>query len=151
MRLLAAALGGLVVLASCGDSQSSPAAVNWDKPPIVVRQPELPDDTIVSGTIRNGSERTLHLDARDVEILTEDGKAVPQSAVRFTTGVTHQLYPPRDGPKENEPGFLRQRLGEEATVAPGRTTPLVVSWRAPAGTPQPEKVELGDEGSLALP
>jgi hypothetical protein len=150
MRLSAAALGGLAVLASCGDSQSSPAAVNWNKPPIVVRQPELPDDTIVSGTIRNASHRTLHLDVRDVRVMTEDGEAV-RSAIRFTTGVTHQLYPPREGPHEKEPGFLRERLGESATLAPGATTPLVVSWRVGSGEPQPVKVQLGEEGSLSLP
>jgi hypothetical protein len=145
-------LGALVVaLAGCGTTSTSTSPLSWDKPPIVVRQPELPDDTIVSGEIKNGSGRTLHLDAREVRLLTADGSAVPQSATRFTTGVTHQLYPPREGPRENEPGFLRERLGESATVAPGQTTPLVVSWRAPAGAPQPVKVELGDEGSLSLP
>jgi hypothetical protein len=139
-----------VALAGCGGSQSSPAAVRWDKAPIVVRQPELPDDTIVSGQMRNGSGHTLHLDVADMSVVTADGKAV-RSAIRLTTGVTHQLYPPRDGPHEKDPGFLRARLGEIATVAPGRTTPLVVSWRVPAGAPQPVKVDLGEAGSLSLP
>ena len=144
MLIAAAALAG------CGDGSSGAPAVAWEGKPLVVRQPELPDDTIVSGTIRNASDRTLHLDVRDVRVLTEDGEAV-SSAIRFTTGVTHQLYPPRDGPHEDEPSFLRGRLGETATVKPGSTTPLVVSWRVPSGEPEPVKVELGDEGSLALP
>ncbi len=147
----AVALLVLAALVGCGKASSSaPAAVHWDKPPIVVRQPELPDDTIVSGALRNGSGHTLHLEAADVKVVTPDGEPV-ESATRFTTGVTHQLYPPREGPKEQEPDFLRERLGEVANVAPGGTTPFVVSWRAKAGTPQPVKVQLGDAGSLALP
>jgi hypothetical protein len=46
---------------------------------------------------------------------------------------------------------LRQRLGEEAIIPPGHTTPLVVSWRLGRGEPPPVKVELGEGGSLALP
>lgn len=139
-----------LALSGCGTRGPASAALRWDEPPIVVRQPELPDDTIVSGALRNGSGHTLHLDAGDVRVVTADGAAV-ESAVRFTTGVTHQLYPPRDAPREGEPNFLRARLGEIATVEPGKTTPLVVSWRAAPSEPQPVRVELGDEGSLTLP
>jgi hypothetical protein len=139
-----------LALVGCGGAPASSSSVRWDKPPIVVRQPELPDDTIVSGALRNGSDHALHLEAGDVRVVTAEGDPV-QSTARFTTGVTHQLYPPREGPREGEPDFLRTRLGEIATVAPGDTTPFVVSWRAAASEPQPVKVELGDEGSLTLP
>jgi hypothetical protein len=149
----AAALGGLlaVALAGCGNTAANSApVVAWQDTPLVVRQPELPEDTIVSGTIRNASAHTLHLDATQVRLLTAEGNALTQSTARFTTGVTHQLYPPREAPREGEPNFLRERLGEAATVAPGRTTALVVSWRVQKGEPPPVKVDLG-EGSLSLP
>jgi hypothetical protein len=147
----ALALGALLVaLSGCGSAPSSAGpAVAWQGTPIVVRQPELPDDTIVSGAIRNSSGHTLHLEAANVRVVTAAGEAV-QSTARFTTGVTHQLYPPRDAPREGEPNFLRARLGEIATLAPGRTTPLVVSWRVRTGEPAPVKVDLG-EGALSLP
>jgi hypothetical protein len=147
----AAALVAVLALAGCGDSSSSSApALRWEGKPIVVRQPELPDDTIVSGTIRNASGSTLKLDAADVQLVTPDGEAV-ESTARFATGVTHQLYPPREAPREGEPDFLRERLGEVATVEPGKTVPLVVSWRVRPGEPAPVKVDLGAPGSLALP
>lgn len=150
MTLRAVALGALVVLAGCGSSSSSAPPLAWDGTPLVVRQPELPDDTIVSGQIRNASDSALKLDATDVRLVTVDGEAV-QSTARFNTGVTHQLYPPREGPKETDPEFLRERLGEVATVAPGKTVPLVVSWRVLPGEAAPVKVDLGTPGSLALP
>jgi hypothetical protein len=65
--------------------------------------------------------------------------------------VTHQLYPPRDAPREGEPDFLRERLGEVATVRPGDEVPLVVSWRVAPGDDAPVRVELGDGLRLALP
>ena len=142
------ALGGL---SGCGGGSSAkPAGVAWEGKPVVVRQPELPDDTIVSGQIRNRTGHVLKLDARDVRLLTRGGHAV-QSTARFSTGVTHQLYPPRDAPKEGEPDFLRERLGEVATVKPGEAVPLVVSWRVAHGQPQPVRVDLGDGVRVTLP
>jgi hypothetical protein len=143
------AAAAVLMLAGCGGAPSSAPTVAWDGTPLVVRQPELPDDTIVSGRIRNSSGETLALDATDVRLVTAGGDAV-QSTARFNTGVTHQLYPPREGPREKDPTFLRERLGEVATVAPGKTVPLVVSWRVQPGGSQPVKVDLG-RGSLTLP
>jgi hypothetical protein len=147
---IAALVFAAAAMAGCGSTSSSAPAISWEGKPIVVRQAELPDDTIVSGTLRNGSARTLDLEAADVKVVTAQGAPV-QSTARFTTGVTHQLYPPREGPHEKEPAFLRERLGETATVKPGGTTPFVVSWRVSSEEPQPVKVELGEEGSLPLP
>ena len=146
MRAAAAAL--LVFLAGCGSAPTSHSA-SWVGKPVVVHQPELPDDTIVSGRIRNESGDTLELDTEDVRVLDADGHAV-QSTARFNTGVTHQLYPPREGPREKDPRFLRERLGQAATVKPGATVPLVVSWRLRPGDEPPRRVELGG-ASIDLP
>jgi hypothetical protein len=148
-----AALAALVAVAlvGCGDSPTtSSSGIAWEGKPIVVRQPELPRDTIVSGTIANKGDAAVHLDATDVQLVTPDGDAV-QSDVRFAVGITHQLYPPREGPKEKDPEFLRERLGEVANVEPGATVPLVVAWRLAPGQAAPVKVDLGASGSLALP
>jgi hypothetical protein len=149
VRTNAAALGLLLVLIGCGDSPAGSGSVSWIGEPLVVRQPELPDDTIVSGKLRNESDETLELDAEDVRVLDADGDAV-QSTARFSTGVTHQLYPPREGPREKDPRFLRERLGQAATVKPGATVPLVVAWRLGPGDEPPERVDLG-QASLELP
>jgi hypothetical protein len=151
--LRAAVIAGAAALAlslgGCGASPGSAAKVSWDGKPLVVRQPELPDDTIVSGRMRNDSGETLKLDTADVRLVDPDGRAV-QSTARFSTGVTHQLYPPREGPREKDPAFLRERLGEIATVTPGSSVPLVVSWRVRPGEAAPVRVDLG-EASLDLP
>jgi hypothetical protein len=151
-RAAALAAAAALTLASAGCGGAPDAAqekVAWQGKPLVVRQPELPDDTIVSGRITNESGGVLKLDAQNVRLVTADGTAV-QSTARFSTGVTHQLYPPREGPREKDPSFLRERMGEIATVAPGRSVPLVVSWRVPGGAPPPVEVDLGGI-SLALP
>jgi hypothetical protein len=150
VKAAAAALGLLLALGGCGDSSSSSSPVAWDGKPIVVRQPELPRDTIVSGRISNKGDKAVRLDAAEVRLVDGDGAAV-QSTARFAVGVTHQLYPPREGPKEGEPEFLRERLGEVATVKPGASVPLVVSWRLQPGEAAPVRVELGGDSSLALP
>jgi hypothetical protein len=149
VRLALAALAA-VALAGCGDASSSSSTVAWDGKPIVVRQPELPRDTIVSGKISNKGSEAVRLDANEVRVVGSDGDAV-QSDVRFAVGITHQLYPPREGPHENDPEFLRERLGEVANVKPGATVPLVVAWRLAPGQAAPVKVDLGSTGSLALP
>ena len=143
------AASAALLVAGCGSSGTKPG-VAWKGNPVIVRQPELPDDTIVSGHIRNRTGHVLKLDARSVRIVDAHGHAL-RSTARFNTGVTHQLYPPRDAPKEGEPSFLRERLGEIASVKPGGSVPLVVSWRVKPGEDSPVKVELGGGVSLALP
>jgi hypothetical protein len=142
--LLAAAIAG------CGSSPGSSKSVAWVGKPIVVRQPELPADTVVSGRIVNEGHEALELDAADVKVLGSDGAAV-ESTARFAVGVSHQLYPPREGPDEPDPDFLRRRLGEVATVEPGKSVPFVVAWRLGQGDRAPAEVDLGAAGSLTLP
>jgi hypothetical protein len=152
-RRIAVALGTLAaaaVLAGCGQSDAASApAVAWDGKPLVVHQAELPDDTIVSGKLRNGSGARLELDAGEVRILDADGHAL-RSTARFSAAVSHSLYPPGDGPSEAKPLALRKRLGEVATVEPGESVPLVVSWRQSHGEPPPVRVDLGS-ATLKLP
>lgn len=157
MRRAAAALAAAAVLvgaSGCGEASKaggpSKLKVAWEDDPLVVRQKEIPDDTIVSGRMLNRSSKTLRLEAGDVRIVDADGQAV-QSTARFSLGVTHPLYPPRDTPREANPRFEAERLGQAATVKPGASVPLVVSWRVAAGAPQPTTVELGEDASLALP
>jgi hypothetical protein len=148
-----AALAAVAVVAGgCGNAgeAAAPSPVAWVGKPLVVRQPQIPDDTIVSGRMLNRSRTTLLLDAADVRVLDPDGNAV-RSTARFSLGVTHPLYPPRDTPREANPRFEAERLGQAATVKAGKSVPFVVSWRVGAGEPQPVKVDLGGGASLKLP
>jgi hypothetical protein len=150
VRRAAVFAAGALLIVGCGSSKPH-ATVGWKGTPVVVRQPELPDDTIVSGRVTNHSGHVLKLDARSVKIVDSRGHAV-RSTARFNTGITHGLYSTtRGGTNEAEPEFLRRRLGEVATVKPGASTPLVVSWRVGPGERQPVKVELGGGVSLTLP
>ncbi len=149
---MALAAAAAVVAGGCGDAPgaAAPSAVAWEGKPLVVRQPQIPDDRIVSGRMLNRSGKTLRLDAADVRLLDPDGDAV-HSTARFSLGVTHPLYPPRDAPREANPRFEAERLGQAATLKPGTVVPLVVSWRVAPGGPQPTTVDLGGGASLALP
>lgn len=150
-RAALAALASTLLLAGCGGDDPKPrASVEWKGDPVVVRQAELPDDTIVSGRVTNRTGRVLKLDVRDVKIVDGRGRAV-RSTARFKSGITHSLHPPRDAPREAAPDFLRRRLGEVASVKPGESTELVLSWRVGPGDDPPVKVKLGGGVSLALP
>jgi hypothetical protein len=145
-----AALAAVVLLVGCGGGDK-PAGVSWQGDPVVVRQPQLPDDTIVSGQIRNSTGHTITLSVDDVRLRDAHGHVVAQHTARFSSGVTHQLYSPRDGPHEPNPAFLRRRLGELASVKAGETVPLVVSWRVRPGQAPPVRVDLGAGLSVTLP
>ena len=151
MRRLAvtsAAFAAALVI-GCGDGSSSDGgAVAWDGDPVVVRQPELPDDTTVSGKIRNDTDADLALDVADAKVVHEDGTPV-RSTVTFAEGYAHSLYPPRDAPKET-PRQEAERLGRAVTIKPGKSGHLTVAWRLKPGEAPPVRVDLGDD-SLVLP
>lgn len=142
-RLIAAVALTLLALGGCGDDPAPKApALSWVGTPQVVRQPELPRDRIVIGKVRNGSEHRLRLDADRARVLDTAGKPL-RSTVRFSSAFGHGLYSPRRPPSESVPEFERVRLGALAIIAPGRTAPLTVSWRIPAGGADAAKLVVG--------
>ena len=150
-RSAAAALAALALAAAgvsgCGDdAQSAAPAVSWDGPPAVARHPELPGDRIATGRMRNDSGEELRLDVASARLLDASGHRI-RASVRFAAGVTHSLYPPRDAPHET-PRQMQERLGDAATIEPGRSAPLTIAWHARDGTPV--RVDFG-RVSLAVP
>ncbi|HKP89490.1 MAG TPA: hypothetical protein VJT75_05890 [Thermoleophilaceae bacterium] len=116
--------------------------------PAVVRQPELPRDRIAVGRVRNRSGHTLRVNANRARVVDQEGRPL-QSSVRFSSAYGHGLYSYEQQPKEGEPQFLRRRLGELAVIPAGRTAPLTVSWRLPAGRgARAARVQIG---KLAVP
>ena len=137
---LAAAAGG------CGSGEEERAEAAWDGAPVVAPHPELPDDRIATGRIRNEGDAELRLTVAQAQVLDVRGRPV-DATVRFAAGTTHALYPPREAPKEN-PREQQERLGDAATLAPGETAPLTIAWHAREGERAPVLIDLG---SVELP
>jgi hypothetical protein len=146
----AAVLAASVALAAgCGSGDDGPRAAWVAKPkPVVVVHPELPGDRLLIGRVRNATGKELRLDNRAVRVLDRDGRPV-RTTVRFNLSAAHGLYSPADEPRER-PRFERERLGDAATLLPGRSVPLVVAWHAGPAARAPVTVDLGP-ASLTVP
>jgi hypothetical protein len=132
--------GGALTAVSLGVDEApaqggaAPTAFAWEGTPLDVEpEPGLPDDHIVSGVLRNTALRAAALEADDLRVLDEDGRPLKTSA-RFLHNFAHGIYSremiKRDGPPPSEE---RRRLGEIATVRPGATVPVTISWRGKGG------------------
>ena len=142
----AIAVGGPVLaVTASGDADGqdggrTPSALAWDGKPLDI-EPEasLPDDHIVLGKLRNTSLRAAELDVERVRVLDGDGRPLKTSA-RFLHSFAHGIYSAEMVFRGGPPGdFERRRLGEIATVKPGASVPLTVSWRGKGA----EVVDLG--------
>jgi hypothetical protein len=155
--LLLAGVGALLLLGNRGGEStqgsssaaaaSGPVRLAWKDSPQMIRVPELPDDRILTGRVRNTSLRTVDLSADRIEIVDARGRRLASTA-RFLQAFAHGLYPPSMRIRGSK--FERTRLGEIATVKPGQDLPLTLSWRLSSSTAQPLEVRFGG-GSLALP
>jgi hypothetical protein len=140
----AAALAGGLLLA--GGAGGDDGRLAWKGTPALIQAAKT--DRVLYGEVRNDSLKDVDLRYQDVRVLDADGEEV-QSAVRFIAAFAHGLYAWSQRPKD--PGdFERRRLGEIATIKPGQTAPITLSWRVPAGAEQPVKVDFG-KAEIALP
>lgn len=149
--LLLAGVGALLLLGD-RDGGSTQAATDyarlvWKEKPSLIMVPSLPRDRILTGRLRNASLRAVDLDTERVRILDAKGHAL-RSTARFAQHFSHGLYPWSWHIKGSK--FERTRTGKIATIKPGQSVPLTVSWRVPAGRSEPVEVRF-DGGSLALP
>jgi len=149
--VLLAATGLLALLGGGGDGATAapePVRLGWEGEPRVIRVDGLPRDRILSGRVRNTALRAVDVTVDRIEVVDARGRRVKSSA-RFLNALTHGLYPPAQQVKP--PGkFERTRLGEIATLKPGQSLPLTLSWRVAPGGSAPTQVRFGG-GSLALP
>ena len=127
MRWAAPALMLMLVVVAAGgcgaDDELGSGDLMWEKKPRVFTNPNLPDDRILAGTVRNDSLETVNLVARDLGVRTfpqNRGSEIPES---------EQL-----------------RIGLRARLKPGETAPLTVSWRQ-----QGEHASVVDYGAGTLP
>ena len=151
MRLLGAvALAAALALTACGDDDERAAGdLVWVKDPILFTPPNLPDDRVLSGKVRNDSLERIEIDASDVRLLDAEGERLKANAV-FLETFAHQLFPPTREPEGGIPEAELIRLGVKAKIDPGKDVPLTVSWRQGEGVEPPVRIEAGGS-SLALP
>ena len=143
--IAAVAIAG--VLALTGSSEGGGGRLAWKGEPSLLRSG--PDtDRILYGQVETASVRTLDLDVKDARVLDEDGKEL-KSSVIFLAAFAHGLFPASQKPEViGDPE--RRRLGQIATLKPGQTLPLTVSWRVPEGGKPPVRVDFGS-ATLPLP
>lgn len=128
----AACLAAAAVLSACGGSEGGRAAaggpVTWVKTPELLVRPSLPNDRILAGRIRNDSRKPITLQAKDVEVVGgRDGGG------RFVDTFVHGNIPVELVPGPNQALPARRRLGYTVTLKPGKTAPLVATWRVQPG------------------
>jgi hypothetical protein len=140
-RALSALVLLLVLAAGCGGDSSGDLV--WEKKPRVFKNPNLPDDRILTGTVRNDSLEVVTVVARDLGVRTDAGDEMESAAI-FAPTFIRGVFPQNRG--DEIPESEQLRIGLRARLEPGKTAPLTVSWRQ-----QGERAVLVDYGAGALP
>jgi hypothetical protein len=136
----------LVVVAATGcgaDDELGSGDLMWEKKPRIFTNPNLPDDRILAGTVRNDSLETVNLVARDLDVRAPGGDDMESAAV-FAQTFVRGVFPQNRGSEIPESEQLR--IGLRARLKPGETAPLTVSWRQ-----QGEHASVVDYGAGTLP
>jgi hypothetical protein len=134
----------LILAAGCGgDDELGSGDLVWDKKPRVFENPNLPDDRILSGTVRNDSLEAVTLVARELGVRTGAGDEMESAAI-FAPTFIRGVFPQNRG--DEIPESEQQRIGLRARLAPGKTAPLTVSWRQ-----RGDRAALVDYGAGSLP
>jgi hypothetical protein len=132
--------------AGCGgDDELGSGDLMWEKKPRVFTNPNLPDDRILAGTVRNDTLETVTLVARELDVRTPGGDQMESAAV-FAQTFVRGVFPQNRGTEIPESEQLR--IGLRARLRPGETAPLTVSWRQQGG--QAAVVDYG-AGTLPVP
>jgi hypothetical protein len=103
---------------------------------------------VLRATVRNDTDKTVRVTAKEVRVLAGDGKRLP-SAATFIAGYAHRIYPPTREP-ENVPEADRERLGEVAVIEPGQQAAVTVSWRLRSRADRAATIDFG-AGRLEVP
>jgi hypothetical protein len=148
-RAVAAALSAAFALAGCGSDEQSSGELRWAGKPQVFEHPTLPNDRILTGTVRNDGLRPVQVRARDLRLVAADGRRVQATAV-FVRGYLHSLYPPTRAPAGGVPEREQRRLGRLLKLEPGKTAPLTLAWRLRSGQRPPVRADYPG-GSLPIP
>jgi hypothetical protein len=147
--VLGAALAAALPLGCGGGDHAGAGDLVWDKRPQVYRQPTLPRDRVLVGTVRNDSLRRVRLVAEDLRAVDRDGNTLRGNAT-FVRGYIHPLYPPTRPPEGGIPESELERTGRQMRLDPGKTAPVSVAWRVSPGGKPPVRIDYGS-GWLPIP
>ena len=147
--LAALALAAALPLACGGGEETGVGDLVWAGQPTVFRQPTLPRDRVLVGTVRNDSLREVKLSAADMRAVDRDGNALRGNAT-FIRGYIHPLYPPTRPPEGGLPESELERTGRQVRLKPGKTSPLSVAWRVSRSQNAAVRIDYGS-GSLPIP
>ena len=148
-RILPVVLLAAVPLACGGGDDTGTGDLVWAKRPQVYRQPTLPRDRVLVGTVRNDSFERVTIDAVDVRAVDGDGEPLRGNAT-FVRGYIHPLYPPTRPPAGGVPESELERTGRRLRLEPGKTAPLSIAWRVAPGRKRPVRIDYGT-GWLPVP
>ena len=156
-RPLALVVGGAVLivvaitallLSDGGAGDEGAGDLAWARSPRVFTPESLPQDRVLSATLRNDSLRRIRLTVDDLRMEDANGETVESTAV-FLDSFLHGLYPPTRQPAQVSESELR-RTGRLAVIAPGDSVPLTVAWRREGGVDAPVRLDYG-RGYLPVP
>jgi hypothetical protein len=149
LRVALAALAALALAAGCGgDDQPEKDALAWFDTPAVIVPPTLKQDRILRAEVRNDSDRKVRVEAATIKVYDDRGRPL-RAAATFAEGYLHSLYPPTRGPA-TLPDSELGRIGKLASIEPGKTATLTVSWREPRGRRTAATIDYG-QGTLSIP
>jgi hypothetical protein len=152
VAVIVIAIGGVAILLGVTGSDDAPATgavLTWDEPPLVFIPPELPDDRVAYGTVRNTSLEGLQAGTKDFEVRDANGTKLDAS-VQFLGSYAHGLYGAFQKPHPL-PSEELSRLGLHVGLKSGQTSPLTVSYRLTAESKLPATLYYRGNPALDLP
>lgn len=145
---LAAVAIAAVAVSGGGDAATSAGDIVWHEGPRLITPETLPDDRILTGTVRNDSLRRVDIAAKDFRVVDAGGRPVQSTAI-LLSGFGRGLYSPVREPRPL-PDAEARRTGLIARLEPGQRVPLTVSWRKSGSLEEPLRIE-HPLGSLPVP
>ena len=153
LLLGAGAVVALVALTGASDDDQGISgggnALTWEQPPTLLTPPDLPDDRIAYGTVRNTSLERIQAANGDFVVRDAGGRRL-QSSVQFLAQYAHGLYGAFQKP-DPLPDEERSRLGFTVDLQTGQTAPLTVSYRLSKGSELPATLFYKDVPALRIP
>lgn len=156
IAVLLAAFVGIVALILLSDGRDDgglagggSSVLAWEDPPLLISPPDLPDDRVAYGTVRNTSLERLQASGRDFAVRDADGTELDAS-VQFLGTYAHGIYGAFQKPDPLPPEEL-SRLGLVVDLQTGQDAPLTVSYRLGDGARLPATLYYRDVPALDLP
>ena len=146
----ALAIGIVLILAVAvaghgGEPERGSGDLVWEHQPHIYRNAALPHDRVLRGVVRNDSLRVVTLTARDLRVRADGGEELESAAI-FAPTFIRGVFPQNRG--EGIPENEQMRIGLRVRLEPGKSAPIMVSWRQRGE--RPTLVDYGN-GSLPLP